>query len=239
MNTFDYSRRPDKRDSLHMLRRLGVEFTCILDVGVQDQTKELIEVFPDLKHYLFEPVRQYIPKIQQNYSGIEHEVLNFAVSNRDGPGQLRLKKLGGEHVTHSAVVEGASAEQVSTDDIVKVDLVKLSTFLASRLFEPPILLKIDVDGHEDAIIDGLSGAEGLIGAVVIEANASGIVERIQRLTCLGFDLWDILDPCYYKGCLAQVDLILVSMQLLAPANLNPLRRRGPFEWRHWQSRVPG
>lgn len=233
METIDYRRSPHKKDALQMLRRLGVQCGCIFDVGVQGQTHELIATFPDLKHYLFEPVAQYIPMIKATYAKIDHEIFNVAVSDRDGTGQLRLVRLASETVTHSKVVEGPVQPGVAPEDVVEVRLMRLSTLLAQRSFAEPILLKIDVDGHELAILDGLAGGESKIGVVIIEAGPKNFVVRMARLQSMGFIFWDAVDPCYYKGCLAQMDLIFVSPALSEAANLQPLSRPGLFDRSAW------
>jgi FkbM family methyltransferase len=233
MNAIDYKRLPLKKNSLQMLRQLGVNFGCVFDVGVNGQTPELIEVFPDLKHYLFEPVEQYIPTIKYNYAKIDHEILNVAVSDRDGMGELKLVKLAADYVTHSKVVEDGMPPPTATEDVVPIKLLRLSTLLAERSFPEPILLKIDVDGHEPAILNGLIGAQAKIGAVVVESGPHDFIGRLRALTDMGFILWDLVDPCYYKGCLAQMDLVLVSPQISAQANLQPLSRPGAFDRSAW------
>lgn len=52
MTSPQHKRFPSKKNALKTLRNLGVEFGCVLDVGVQAATAELIEVFPDI------PLRQ-------------------------------------------------------------------------------------------------------------------------------------------------------------------------------------
>jgi len=229
----EYKRQPNKLDSLQMLKKLGVKFGCIFDVGVHESTFELISAFPDIKHYLFEPADQYIPIIAENYKNIEHEVINVAVSDRDGKGQLKLIRLASDAVTHSSVLETDSGSS-SEEDTVDIELLKLSTLLNQRNFPGPILLKIDVDGHEPAILDGLVGGEDKIGAVIIEAVLGHFGERIQKLKELGFILWDFVDPCYYKGCLSQMDLVFIKPELAEEANLQPWSRPEDFEWTSWQ-----
>lgn len=232
MTVLDYKRFPSKKNALQMLRMLGVKFGCIFDVGVQGQTQELIEVFPDLKHYLFEPVQQYITTIQNNYAKIDHEIVNVAVSNRDGSGKLRLVRLASEHVTHSNVVE--SDVSPNGGDVVDVRLLCLSSLLSQRNFPEPILLKIDVDGHESAILEGLIGSENKIGAIIIEAEPKDFAERIQWLQNIGFIVWDFVDPCYYKGCLAQMDIVFISSTIAKKTGICPLETDKSFDWKSWQ-----
>lgn len=218
-----------------MLRQLGIEFGCILDVGLQVKTQELIDLFPDLKHYLFEPVTWYLPMIRLNYKDVDHGIINVAVSDRDGQGKLLIKKIGNSKgVTHSDVVTDDGPHHSNTSDIVDIELMRLSTLLSINSYPEPILLKIDVDGHEIAILNGLKGAEHMIGALVVEAGLSNFYERVHFLHSMGFVLWDICDFCYYKGCLIQFDLVFLSSEIAKKPQLRPLTH-GAFDWTAWQS----
>lgn len=235
MQDTDYTRFPSKKDALEMLRSLGVEFGCVFDVGVQGKTQELIDVFPNLKHYLFEPVAHYIPMIERNYAQIDHEILNVAVSDRDGSGRLQVRNVGGGGgITHSAVIGDSAAAALTPVEVVDITLLRLSSLLARRSFPEPILLKIDVDGHEMAILDGLQGGQDKIGAVVIEATLTNLGQRLDRAQKMGFVLWDINDLCYYKGCLWQVDMVLLAPAIAARAEMRPLNSDRILDWSKWQ-----
>lgn len=223
------NRFPSKRSGLRALRRLGVEFGCVVDVGVQSSTEELVEVFPDLTHYLFEPVPQYLPGIRKRYQGIKHELFHAAVSDRDGVGHLQLQSADGSgNITHSKLQPGEDSKTI------EVPLVRLSTAIAQNAFPSPILLKIDVDGHELPIIRGLKGAEEHVGCVVVEAPLKALFDRMGALQALGFVPWDINDLCYYKGCLWQVDMIFLSPELASRPELRPMETGGKLDWNAWR-----
>lgn len=179
---------------------------------------------------------QYIPTIRKNYTRIDHEIFNVAVSDRDGAGKLQVRTVGGgTNITHSTVIENPMGKEPSTDNVLDTTLMRLSSLLAQRSFPQPILLKIDVDGHELAILQGLQGAEDRIGAIVIEATLLNIAPRIDRMQKMGFILWEINDLCYYKGCLWQVDMILLSQTIAARDELRPLISDTVLQWEHWQT----
>lgn len=58
-------RLPEVTDSLRALRALGVPVECVLDVGILHGTTGLMQVFPDVKHHLFEPVDNYFDIIHK------------------------------------------------------------------------------------------------------------------------------------------------------------------------------
>lgn len=50
-------------------------FDCIVDVGVHEQTKPLLELFYDSFHYLIEADPENTPAIQRNYSHVDSIVM--------------------------------------------------------------------------------------------------------------------------------------------------------------------
>ena len=170
MTKVESKRFPSKRDSLRILRKLGVDFGCVVDVGVQSCTQELIDVFPDIRHFLFEPVPNYLSSIRKKYENIDYEIFQVAVSDTDGLGELNIRSADSSgNVTHSHVDYGQDMgrpESVRGTDVEKISvpLVRLSSIIREQDLPAPILLKIDVDGHElvDSVwIEGRRGACGL------------------------------------------------------------------------------
>jgi FkbM family methyltransferase len=237
VNKADLIRFPSKRDGLRVLRHLGIDFGCVVDVGVQASTDELIEVFPDLPHYLFEPVSQYEGAMRERYKNIKHEIFQVAVSDADGMAKLTTKSIDGSgHITHSHVsFSGSPVPTANALDTLDIPTVRLSSIIMERAFPTPILLKIDVDGHELPIINGLKGAEHTVGCVVVEAPLAMLAARCAALESLGFVLWDVNDMWYYKGCLLQVDLIFLSAEFSALPQIRPLHTDGKIDWSAWHT----
>ena len=239
MTNIESKRFPSKSDSLRTLRKLGVDFTCVVDVGVQNCTKELIEVFPDLRHYLFEPVPNYISGIRKNYEQLDYKIFQVAVSDTDGLGELIVRSSDNSgKVTHSQVNYGQHVGKPeggrgTVIEKIPVPLVRLSSIIREQDLAGPILLKIDVDGHESSILSGLKGAEQRVGCVVVEAPLANVVGRSHSLQSMGFVLWDIVDLCYYKGCLWQVDLVFLSRELADQPELRGLSAGGSIDWSAW------
>ena len=96
-------RLPTMTDALQTVC-LGVEVASILDVGVLHGTPPLIEVFPDLPHYLFEPIREHHDGIKQCYAELTFELHQVALSDTDGfAWQLALCSDGSGNITHSQI----------------------------------------------------------------------------------------------------------------------------------------
>ena len=185
-------------ESLRLLRRLELPIDTILDVGIQHSTPSLIEVFPDKRHILFEPIDDYFNQIAKNYSSVDYELVNAAVCDVDGTVTLHSeRKTLGNEISHSWIVQKA------TETSRIVDSIRLDTFLSKKNRLGSCLLKIDVEGADipASILQG--GLETLANTsvVVIEMTVDRFMQRAKLLDQAGFDIWDIVDLCYYGDCL--------------------------------------
>ncbi|MGY1489060.1 FkbM family methyltransferase [Methylobacillus pratensis] len=205
-------RHPSKIHSLEKIKKIGMPIGTVLDVGVLTRTPELIEAFPDLHHLLFEPYSGWNDRIAHHYRDLSHEILNIAVSDQDGTATLELRSVNPDYeVTHTGIVQ----EPGSGRESITVPMSRLDTVLADRQALPgPYLLKIDVDGHEMAILQGAEQTLKQCSVVVIEAAIGSLMERAKVLESAGFTLFDIVDICYYDDYLWQVDLVFLNTQMM-------------------------
>ena len=65
------TRSPKKLEAFRVLKRRGVRVDAVVDVGVLHGTSELIDHFPGVHHYLFEPVDECRDAIERVYAGLE------------------------------------------------------------------------------------------------------------------------------------------------------------------------
>ncbi len=224
-------RFPSKSASIVAMKDAGINFKTVLDVGVQAATQELIETCGDAMHYLFEPVTDYNAVIKKNYANVKHELINVAVSNVVGFRVLELKSIGGaSSVTHSNV-----GDQIDPESQVKnkIKTITIDDFCNRRTPVGPELLKIDVDGHEFEILEGVTSSTSVVDAIIIESSPRNIERFISIISPKGYFLWDICDFCYYRNVLAQIDLVFVHERWAKNPGLRPLHLGGPFVWGDW------
>ena len=216
-----------KTNSLRRMREMGVEVGTILDVGVHEQTPELREVFPDKRHLLFEPADDFYTAIRQNYSNLDYEIIEAAVSDFDGIISLKKDRFEGKVVTHSRI-----AVSDGTSDMPKVQTVRLDTFLRSRNEARPYFLKIDVDSVELEILSGCEGIFKDVDVIAVEVTQPTLFERFSFLQSKGYQFFDLVDAVYNHGMFYQADLIVVSARVMSLDNLRPWQTK-PFDWAHW------
>jgi FkbM family methyltransferase len=171
-------RIPTKLSSLKLLRKGGLRVGTVIDVGVQNETRELTEAFPDKKHLLFEPVIENNEHIKKNYAQIDYELINVAASDKDGEGLIEVHTHGGSQYTSSLIephervtvnlphLEGYFVTPVAHR---RIPQAKLDTIIRKGAYEKPYLLKLDVDGIELKILQGASETLKDTSCVIIEA----------------------------------------------------------------------
>lgn len=236
-------RYPVLQHSLGIIRHIAPDAVRqVIDIGVQRRTDFLMDVFPDRHHHLFEPVRAYHADLEKNYRdrGIAYTLHQEALS--DTSGVLYLHNTSGDgsgRVTHSFIKPQREPETKFLIDIEEVQTRRLDeVFTRQNLGDLGYLVKLDVDGVEEKIIDGGADVIGGASFVVIECSIGrrDLCSRSALLEKLGFRIFDICDNAYYYGQLALVDLVLINNRLRAQEiQFRPWEySQGKVVWPKWQ-----
>lgn len=92
-------------------------------------------------------------------------------------------------------------------------MFKLDSFLADYPRPAPYLLKIDIDGHELKVIEGAHLTLQQTSIVIVEAAYAQIAERLNALQYHGFEILDIVEPCYYDDAFWQCDIVMIKPEI--------------------------
>lgn len=241
MNTA--KRLPSMIEGLEYLKRCNVPIGFIVDVGILTCTYPLIHCFPHKKHLLIEPVRSFHSEIHRIYTEarIDYKLLGCGAGRENGLRVLcEYARKGGRKVTHSRIF--MSAQQAPVTDLVgcvDVEVQRIDSILDSYRVENGIcntdffLLKLDVDGAEEEVVAGAGAVLNRCSVVVLEVPIAKIAGRITLLDQIGFQCVDIVDPCYYKGGLSQVDCIFVKKDLIRPYHIDPWANTTSIDFDQW------
>lgn len=208
------SRIPTKASFLKFVKEINFSFDCIIDVGVNNKTREFVDLFPEFHQVLIEPNTLYNDSIKKNYKNLNYTLINKACSNKRSKSILNLyqKNPNSKGPTHAQISDkidfkgldywGNSSVEVDTlDNIVK-------DFPGSNF------LKIDVDGVEFEILEGAEKkCLPQCPFVIVESTIIRIGRFIEIMQKNNFKLFDIVDICYLRGQLSQVDLIFVNQSV--------------------------
>ena len=209
--------RPTKKNCFKRLLELcpKIPITSIIDVGVQDGTFELIESFPECKHYLFECffINDFL--IKKNYQNIQNELFLIALGDQNTEQYLKVVCLDQSGIpTHCHITpEYSKPDNSLILSCDKIPIYRFDDLSIAKTIDNNFLLKIDTDGSEESILNGFGEVLNAASVIVVESVTSKISQLLTLLTNKGFILMEIVDICYYKNCLFQVDLVFLRKDL--------------------------
>jgi FkbM family methyltransferase len=159
-----------KRLSLERVRALGACPRTVIDVGVATGTPEIYGVFEGVRYLLIEPLAESAPFMQKVVDQHPGSVAVQAAAGRAaGEGQLTVAaNLSGSSFTLNAKIGQARV----------VPIVTIDDMVARHGFEPPHILKLDVQGWE---LEALAGAEQTVrDSLLVIAEVSLWADRKKK-----------------------------------------------------------
>ena len=209
------------RGCLEYAKSRGLAPKTVFDVGVGRGTPWLYDAFPDAKLVLFEPLDVFecdLNKLADRYNADVHRV---ALAEREG-----FAEGFNQNVTRPTSSSLLRLEPRFAQFVEKVDRrhefkqlpVVLDTLDHLNAYEPPFVLKLDVEGAETRVLRGASetlrNTDFLITEISVMTRQRGEPEFAQVISFLddcGFRLFDIpsLSQAEHAGQLVYLDAAFV------------------------------
>lgn len=204
------SEAPSRAVFLGAIANAGLAPRTVIDVGVASGTPWLYAAFPQAFFYLIEPTREALPHAQRWAGRLRAEVVAVALGAEDGTAIIDVPA----DVAGATLLQHVEAAKRSTS--YEVSLRRMDTL--NLRIERPCLCKIDVQGAELAVLDGMAGCIDAIDTVIVEASTLAtlvdgpeVMDVMRRMEAYGFVLHDVLALLRRpldRG-LAQLDLAFV------------------------------
>lgn len=194
-------------------------FKSIIDVGgnVGQFSKKIRTYYPEAMIYSFEPIPFVYDVLMQNFEG-DQKFKGFCSGLGDKPGNSKfylndfsdsssMLKIAEEHVKNFPYTKN--------ETVIEVDIKRLDDCIDVQKIEKPYLLKLDVQGFEDKVIDG--GLEIVKNAelIITESSYKELYEGqvffdviYDKLIALGFR---------FAGNLEQMDSVFTGEPLQGDA----------------------
>jgi FkbM family methyltransferase len=173
-----------------LLRRVAPRCGTVLDVGasVGDWAALVLSINPQVQLYCFEPSREAFERLIRR--GLSGTVRIENVGLGANAGRARLYGGSGSPLASVYRREGLSIESVPGEAPEEVGIDTLDSYCQRHDIERIDLLKLDVEGHELAVLEGASGLleQRRIGIVQFEYGGANIDARV-----LLRDLWEMLE----------------------------------------------
>lgn len=207
------------------LREQGFDPPACVDVGVAWGTTELQDGFPASRHVLVEPNPRFAPYLRSLAERRGHELVEKALS--DSHGRVAF-------VSEGVHEQGGHVQRIGVDAPLADRFVEATTLdrLVGDLDIPQgFLLKIDVEGHEAAVIRGAQRTMGMAEVVVVETSPTGratSTDVVRAMASHGHLLTGFLTPWVESRSwrrLASVDLVFfrAGSPLLAGEDVGRVR----------------
>ena len=231
----EWKRHPMKAHAFKRLNEMGVPVGTVIDVGILTSTYELIKAYGNIPQILIEPIVEFEDRIRAKYdqSGVNYELIKVAASDRDGETSMRTHSVrDGVDITHARMTDATDVP----GEYRTVPMLKLDTIVGERNLAKPYMLKIDVDGAE---LEILKGAEAILpdcSVICIETGITNIFERSEAICRHGFQLFDLVDICYYDDRLVQVDAVFLNHRIIQERGLSVYK--DGFDIAKWKTYDP-
>ncbi len=213
-----------------MLTYLGLrdrDFPVIFDVGSNTGTyaANLCRMFPKARVFCFEPVPSTFSKLEAWASGTAQvTAVNLALGNRSGELDMHVHD---DHPSSSSLLPSTANNAVLFPDTarqssVRIKAERLDIFVKDRALDlgSGALMKIDVQGHELAVLEGARDTLNRIHAVIVEVILDKLYENQSRfedvfafMIAAGFRYAGNLDQHYGDdGHVMWVDAVFVRSE---------------------------
>jgi FkbM family methyltransferase len=201
---------PSWQRSLKILNRYGFSPATVFDIGVGFGTHALYHAYPHAFYYLVDPTSESLGHMRQIARHLNAEILNLALGDRDGEVVIEIR----------SDIQGSTLfEECGPCEILRTESVPLRRFdTVIGEFERPALCKIDVQGAEMLVLNGMSRRMQAIDAFILETstiatvkNGPEIDEVVRFMKENGFVIFDIVGMKRrpLDGATAQLDMMFV------------------------------
>lgn len=144
------------------VRAAGLKPKTVFDIGVATGTPWLYDAFPQAKYFLIDPTPQSVPFMKTISNRLDAEILNVGLGNVEGSAIINVRH---EHAGSSMLEEVGNVEILQS---IEVPVHRFDRMIGK--FDRPALVKIDVQGAEKMVIDGMGPRISELDVIIVETS---------------------------------------------------------------------
>ncbi len=173
-------------------------FKSIIDIGSNTGqfAKKMRKFFPDAKIYSFEPIPEVYNELLANFEGdLNFKAFNCGIGDIDGQMTFNLNEYSdSSSLLKMTEIHKSSFPHTINEKKVQVLVKRLDDILDANKIETPYLLKLDVQGFEDKVINGGEKITSNSEVIITEVSFYELYENqtlfdgiYKKLKNLGFN----------------------------------------------------
>jgi len=189
--------------SMKLWIELCKDATCIVDVGAHIGLYTLVAktINENATVHSFEPIERIYNKLTENLELNNFQVHHARIALSDKDGVAYINDTDGEALSLDCSLN--YNEESSNSGLIQIQTNKLSTIIEKQNMQRIDVMKIDVEGHEVQLLDGMgnylkSYKPTMIIEIVDENNGKQIFEMIKDCNYLFFNIDEIHPPRLVK-----------------------------------------
>lgn len=169
--------------SMQLWIELCTSASCVMDIGANTGIYALVTktLNPQAKVYAFEPIPRTYNKLVENVKANNFDVTCESIALSDEDGQFSIFDPDTEH-NNLATLNPDVASKNNLSRQIPVVTRKLSTYIREHHIKKIDLIKIDVEGHEPNVLEGMEEYLDLMKpTLLIEINSDEMGAQIESL----------------------------------------------------------